>query len=230
MVEAVANPYAFTGREYDGESGLYYYRARTYDPASGRFLQEDPLELGQGALWKILAPRIALPDANSPLRLATSDLNLYRYAGNNPLNAVDPAGTSSLRSYAITAATTASAAILATISRQEAVNQSLSSGLSGGLSRLKGFLSGVFGSIINALKTAFPAQEDDCTRQFLILSADAEELQTRIDTLKAQVISGVTEIGVIGNLNAAKAEASRLNEDILRHNQMCPQQVEQVRT
>ncbi len=150
VVEAVENPYSYTGREYDGESGLYYYRARTYDPASGRFLQEDPLELGQGALWKILAPRIALPDANSPLRLATSDLNLYRYAGNNPLNAVDPAGTSSLRSYAITAATTASAAILATISRQEAVSKSLSSGLSGGLSRVKGFLSGVFGAIIRA--------------------------------------------------------------------------------
>ncbi|MBI1882931.1 MAG: hypothetical protein HYS08_01830 [Chlamydiae bacterium] len=33
------NPYSFTGREYDSETGLYYYRARTYDPALGRFVE-----------------------------------------------------------------------------------------------------------------------------------------------------------------------------------------------
>jgi len=31
--------YGFTGREFDGESGLYHYRARHYDPGAGRFLQ-----------------------------------------------------------------------------------------------------------------------------------------------------------------------------------------------
>lgn len=35
--------YAFTGREWDPETGLYYYRARYYDPKVGRFLSEDPL-------------------------------------------------------------------------------------------------------------------------------------------------------------------------------------------
>ncbi|MCL4244488.1 MAG: RHS repeat-associated core domain-containing protein, partial [Candidatus Dadabacteria bacterium] len=40
------NPYySYTGREYDAESGLYYYRARYYDPSIGRFLQEDPIGL-----------------------------------------------------------------------------------------------------------------------------------------------------------------------------------------
>lgn len=38
----VDNFYTFTGREYDNESGLYYFRARMYDPALGRFLTEDP--------------------------------------------------------------------------------------------------------------------------------------------------------------------------------------------
>jgi RHS repeat-associated protein len=37
-----AYPFAFTGREYDVETGLYYYRARYYDPHTGRFLSEDP--------------------------------------------------------------------------------------------------------------------------------------------------------------------------------------------
>jgi RHS repeat-associated protein len=38
-----SNPYQFTGRENDG-TGLYYYRARYYDPILQRFLAEDPPE------------------------------------------------------------------------------------------------------------------------------------------------------------------------------------------
>lgn len=56
------NPYLFTGRRFDIETGLYYYRARYYNPYIGRFLQTDPL--GDG----------------------------YQYCGNNPLNYVDPTG------------------------------------------------------------------------------------------------------------------------------------------
>ena len=33
---SVANPYFFTGRRFDLETGLYYYRARYYSPALGR--------------------------------------------------------------------------------------------------------------------------------------------------------------------------------------------------
>jgi RHS repeat-associated protein len=39
---AIGNPYLYTGREFDPESGLYHYRARAYDPQAGRFLQRDP--------------------------------------------------------------------------------------------------------------------------------------------------------------------------------------------
>ncbi len=35
--------YAFTGREWDAETNLYYYRARYYDAKLGRFLSEDPI-------------------------------------------------------------------------------------------------------------------------------------------------------------------------------------------
>ena len=66
--ETVVSPYAYTGREYDGESGLHYYRARYYDPQTGRFLQEDPLGFAAG------------------------DANLYRYVFNNPVNLTDPGG------------------------------------------------------------------------------------------------------------------------------------------
>jgi RHS repeat-associated protein len=63
----VGNPYLFTGRHYDSEVGLYYYRARYYSPYLGRFLQTDPIRYRAG-------------------------LNLYTYCGNNPLNWVDPLG------------------------------------------------------------------------------------------------------------------------------------------
>ncbi|HKE59397.1 MAG TPA: RHS repeat-associated core domain-containing protein, partial [Pyrinomonadaceae bacterium] len=35
--------YTYTGREWDAEIGLYYYRARYYDPKTGRFISEDPI-------------------------------------------------------------------------------------------------------------------------------------------------------------------------------------------
>jgi RHS repeat-associated protein len=65
---AAGNPYLFTSRRYDPESGNYYYRARVYSPALGRFLSMDPLGFEAG------------------------DYNLYRYAGNNPTTLTDPTG------------------------------------------------------------------------------------------------------------------------------------------
>lgn len=39
----IKQPYTYTGREYDRETGLYYYRARYYDAMEGRFISEDPI-------------------------------------------------------------------------------------------------------------------------------------------------------------------------------------------
>ena len=44
----VSNPFSYTGRELDSETGLYYYRARYYNPTSGRFNSEDPIGFGGG--------------------------------------------------------------------------------------------------------------------------------------------------------------------------------------
>src|SRR3989337_1825823 len=41
-------PYAFTGREYDIESGFYYLRNRYYDPRTGRFISKDPIGFAGG--------------------------------------------------------------------------------------------------------------------------------------------------------------------------------------
>jgi RHS repeat-associated protein len=65
-------PYTYTAREYDPESGLYFYRARYYDAKAGRFVSEDPIGFNSG------------------------DVNFYAYVGNNPVNFVDPQGLGEL--------------------------------------------------------------------------------------------------------------------------------------
>ena len=65
----VEQPYAYTGRELDSESGLHYYRARYYDSTMGRFSRKDPIGLSGG-------------------------INLYGYVSNNPVNLTDPFGLS----------------------------------------------------------------------------------------------------------------------------------------
>ena len=45
------NPYRYCGENYDEETGLYYLRARYYDPSIGRFMSEDPAQ--DGLNWYI---------------------------------------------------------------------------------------------------------------------------------------------------------------------------------
>jgi len=63
-----SNALQYTGRENDGATGLYYYRARYYHPGLQRFISEDPL-------------------GND-----TGEVNFYVYVGNDPINYVDPLG------------------------------------------------------------------------------------------------------------------------------------------
>lgn len=64
--------YTFTNREYDEESGLYYLRARYYDPEVGRFTTQDP-DAGE---------------IGNPITHSTA----YSYVGNNPVGRTDPSG------------------------------------------------------------------------------------------------------------------------------------------
>jgi len=59
----------FPGQYYDRETGLHYNCFRYYDPEVGRYITSDPMGIINGA-----------------------DLNLFSYAGNDPINWVDPLG------------------------------------------------------------------------------------------------------------------------------------------
>jgi RHS repeat-associated protein len=67
----VGNSYRYTAREYDQQTRLYYYRARYYDTAIGRFISEDPIRFNGG-------------------------IDFFDYAGNNPHKYIDPLGKSVL--------------------------------------------------------------------------------------------------------------------------------------
>ena len=63
---ASSNSFEYTGRENDS-TGLYFYRARYYNPGLQRFVSEDPIGLAGG-------------------------VNVYAYVGGNPILYTDPLG------------------------------------------------------------------------------------------------------------------------------------------
>jgi len=64
----LTNPFQYTAREFDPETGIYEYRARYYNPQIGRFISEDPIGFAGG------------------------QANLYAYVGNDPIDFTDPFG------------------------------------------------------------------------------------------------------------------------------------------
>ena len=65
---SLVSSFRYTGREFDTETSLYYYRARYYDAAGGRFLSEDPIRFKGGST------------------------NFYNYALQDPVLLIDPSG------------------------------------------------------------------------------------------------------------------------------------------
>jgi RHS repeat-associated protein len=73
------NNYLYRGEQFDTDLGLYYLRARYYNPQTGRFLSRDP-------------------EDGTPYD--PKSLHKYLYAGGDPVNAVDPTGRAIIAEYA----------------------------------------------------------------------------------------------------------------------------------
>lgn len=63
----ITNPFQYTARELDSQTGIYEYRARYYDQSVGRFISEDPIQFKGG-------------------------IDFYAYVMNSPTNRTDPTG------------------------------------------------------------------------------------------------------------------------------------------
>jgi len=74
------NVYLYRGEQYDADLGLYYLRARYYNPATGRFTSLDPED------GKLIDPK---------------SLHKYLYANGDPTNHVDPNGHEALVEVAL---------------------------------------------------------------------------------------------------------------------------------
>ncbi|MGE5371615.1 MAG: RHS repeat-associated core domain-containing protein [Solirubrobacterales bacterium] len=70
-IEEIENPFRYTGEVFDKETGLYYLKARYYQPVNGRFIGKDSFE----------------GDTPNPL-----SLNQYGYCEGNPVEFGDPSG------------------------------------------------------------------------------------------------------------------------------------------
>ena len=76
--KALEQCYSYTGREFDREIDLVFFRSRYYSPETGRFLSEDPR-----------IDKAIIRNENS----------LYLYTSGNPINAIDPSGEFSLGEF-----------------------------------------------------------------------------------------------------------------------------------
>jgi RHS repeat-associated protein len=71
---SIVNRFQYTAREFDPETGIYFYRARYYDPTIGRFISEDPLGV-------------------------RDNLDMYVYVRNNAASYNDPFGLYQLQGF-----------------------------------------------------------------------------------------------------------------------------------
>ena len=91
----VGNPYLFTARRLDHDTGLYYYRARMYDSELGRFVSRDPIGYESGTE------------------------NLYEYVNSSPRVFLDPLGLDAIAHFTDTIPNPARADIVKALNLQD---------------------------------------------------------------------------------------------------------------
>jgi len=86
--------YRFTSKEFDRETGLYYYGARYYEPKLSNWMSADP------AGFELINPMDSEGKPRKGYNIVEA-LNWYSYGGNNPVKYVDPTGKQIVNAYAM---------------------------------------------------------------------------------------------------------------------------------
>ena len=137
------NNYLYRGEQYDSDLGLYYLRARYYNPLTGRFLSRDPLN----------------GNAIDP-----ASLHKYLYAGGDPVNALDPTGTEALFIYTGLIRNRALAAI-GFGTRMGIRNVTIGIGPPASLTTSPGCINAGFSGLSDALNAAFSGAQSSTNVQ-----------------------------------------------------------------
>jgi RHS repeat-associated protein len=118
--ETIPQPFTFVGQHgvMTEPNGMYYMRARYYDPQTGRFISQDPLGFDGG------------------------DVNLYIYAKNNPIVYMDPSGEINIWGGVVGGIVGGAGGVLGAMSSGDFSASNLLKGFAGGAAG--GFLGGMF--------------------------------------------------------------------------------------
>ena len=87
-VSTITNNLRFPGQYFDQETGLLYNYYRDYNPAIGKYVEADPLNLGTS---QVVFPKAAQMFINFYTTVPVRQ-NLFVYVGNNPNKFIDPLG------------------------------------------------------------------------------------------------------------------------------------------
>ena len=123
---ATVNPFRYRGYYYDSEIGLYYLQSRYYNPAVGRFVNEDKTEF--------------IVDATN-----TKETNLYAYCQNNPINCMDYNGKWLIQLICGVAGAAIFGTVANILCRLLGVNSTVKKYVTAGFALLGGILGAAFG-------------------------------------------------------------------------------------
>jgi RHS repeat-associated protein len=157
--------FGFTGHQRDAATGLYYFKARYYDPELGVFLTEDP----------------AAGDANTP-----PSLHRYLYAYANPTIYIDPDGRITFIKDAKKKLETLAEEGLSSIDETSSTAEVVKTGLTSGLLKAGADFLGLYNIAANVAAQALPGTKAE-------KESNAEIKQT-VDKIKHAVKAGVKRL------------------------------------
>ena len=199
-------PYRFTGKEIDEETGLYYYGARYLDPRYSRWISTDPA-LGEyipGAGKATASEAGSLPGMGGIFN--TVNLQLYHYAGNNPVKYTDPDGRflnfviGAAIGFVTSTASEVGARMIQGQSFSDAVNNTFSDNTSLAVicasTAIGSVTSGVSGLAVNAATKSVTTAASLGTKTGVQAITEIAITTTAINTISGAVDAGAKDVAV----------------------------------